>query len=81
MKTKKSEPRPLYLIAADIKLNWKKMDLAAKAYVEAMQELTSMDDIYLYESADGIVRGFLANAGTWRGEDARRIKAELNSML
>ena len=81
MKTKKSEPRPLYVIAADIKINWKNIDPAAQAYLEALQQLNTLDDIYLYESADGIVRGFLANASTWRGAEARRIKEELNSML
>ena len=28
-----------------------------------------------------IVRYFLSNATTWRGEDARRIKAELKALL
>jgi hypothetical protein len=33
------------------------------------------------DGAETIVRYFLSNASTWRGEDAKRIKAELKSML
>ena len=36
---------------------------------------------YYYDSAESVVLYFLANAQGFRGEDARRIKAELNSML
>ena len=32
---------------------------------------------YLFETAEDIVTYFLANATTFRGEDAKRIKAEL----
>jgi hypothetical protein len=37
--------------------------------------------MYGLDSGDMIVRYFLANASTFRGESARRIKKELNSML
>jgi hypothetical protein len=37
--------------------------------------------MYGADDARGIVMYFLANAGTWRGENARRIKAELKGML
>jgi len=33
------------------------------------------------DSGDSIVRYFLSNASTWRGETARRVKKELNAML
>jgi hypothetical protein len=42
--------------------------------------LNSIDDKYGYDSARSIVNYFLANAGTWRGEVARRIKKELKGM-
>jgi hypothetical protein len=33
------------------------------------------------DRADMVVRYFLGNATTWRGADAKRIKAELKSLL
>ena len=74
-------PRPLYEIAFDIENHWPKVNYAAVPYLEAMRELTSIEDHYGQDSADMVVRYFLGNASTWRGEDARRIKAELRSML
>ena len=37
--------------------------------------------MYFYDTAGDIVRYFLANAQTFRGADAKRLKAELKSML
>jgi len=73
--------RPLYEIAADIRRTWAKPNFAAVPYLGAMGELNRITDKYFEDSADSIVRYFLSNAGTWRGEDARRIKTELRSML
>ena len=74
------EPRALHQIAEDIRKNWAKPNYAAVPYLEAMGALGSIKDRYGWDSAASIVLYFLANAGTWRGEDARRIKAELRSM-
>jgi hypothetical protein len=46
-----------------------------------MRSLNSLSDNYYDDSAESIVRYFLSNATTWKGESARQIKAELNSML
>lgn len=73
--------RTLREIALDIHANWPKVNYAARPYLEAMGQLGSITDSYGYDSADGIVRYFLSNASTWRGEAARRIKAELKGML
>lgn len=73
--------RPLYEIAADIRRTWPKPYFGAVPYIEAMGSLSSIKDNYGYDSGDSIVRYFLSNAATWRGEDARRIKAELKGML
>ena len=35
----------------------------------------------MFEDAESIVTYFLANATYWRGEDAKRIKTELKSMI
>lgn len=73
--------RSLNNIAIDIYKNWDNINYAAKPYLSAMFQLNTIDDKYYLDNADSIVRYFLANAGTWRGEAARRIKAELKSML
>jgi hypothetical protein len=46
-----------------------------------MHHLDTMRDKYYYDDAQSVVLYFLANAGTWKGEAARRIKAELKTML
>lgn len=80
--------RKIYEIAAEIqkdigpKGSWGYMASAcAKPYLEAMHNLATLDDKYGLDSARSIVRYFLANASTWRGETARRLKKELNNML
>lgn len=75
------ETRPLYEIAAEIKADWKNVYFGAKPYLDAMMTLDSIDDNYMFDSGRSIVAYFLANAQTWRGETAKRIKKELNSML
>jgi len=79
MKTK--TVRPLYEIASEIKKDWKKVYFGAVPYLDAMSTLDSINDKYMYDSAKSIVLYFLSNAGTWRGDTARRIKKELNAML
>ena len=67
-------------IAKEIRSDWKKPYFGAVPYLEAMETLNSIEDNYYLGSAESIVLYFLANANTWRGETARRIKAELKSM-
>jgi len=76
-----SKTRQLRDIARDIRLNWKNPYFGAIPYLGAMSSLGDIKENYGQDSADHIVRYFLGNAGTWRGEDARRIKKELNGML
>ena len=73
--------RPINEIARDISRDWSKPYFGAVPYLDAMRQLQSIDDQYYYDSADSVVRYFLANASTWRGETAKRIKEELRSML
>lgn len=73
--------RPLYQIADEIRQDWKKVYFGAVPYLEAMRSLSSLSDNYGYDSADSIVRYFLSNATTWKGDTARRIKAELKAAL
>ena len=74
-------PRPLYQIAGEIAMNWPKPYFGAVPYLEAMYSLNSLSDNFYGDSAESVVRYFLSNAMTWKGESARRIKAELNLML
>jgi hypothetical protein len=76
-----NEARPLSAIARDIRAHWPKVNFAAKPYLDAMATLHGIKDPYYYDSGESVVRYFLSNASTWRGENAKRIKAELKAML
>jgi len=73
--------RSLATIAREIRADWKTPNYAAAPYLRAMGELNGIDDKYGYDSARSVVRYFLSNASQWRGDAARRIKAELKGML
>lgn len=73
--------RPLYTIAAEIRGDWKNVYFGAKPYLEAMSSLDSVNDDFIFDSGKSIVIYFLANANTWKGETARRVKAELKGMV
>ena len=72
--------RPIYEIAKEIHKDWKNIYFGAVPYVEAMQELNQITDKYYLDSAKSVILYFLANASSWRGETAKRIKAELKAM-
>jgi len=74
-------PRPLNEIAADIRKTWTKVYFGAVPYLDAMRSMGEIDDNFGMDSGRSIVTYFLSNAKTWRGEDARRVKAELKKML
>lgn len=74
------EHRPLSVIAADIRRNWLNVYFGAVPYLDAMRQLSSIDDDYYADSAKSVVLYFLSNATTWRGEHARRIKSELKAL-
>lgn len=74
-------PRSLSTIAADVRAHWPKVYFGAVPYLDAMATLDSVTDKYMFEDGESIVLYFLANANTWRGPDARRIKAELKLKL
>jgi hypothetical protein len=74
--------RPIYEIAREIHSDWgAKTYFGAKPYISAMLSLSSVDDKYMFDDARTIIRYFLSNAVSWRGEVARRIKAELKEMV
>ena len=73
--------RPISVIAAEISASWKNVNYAAIPYLSAMRSLNTANDRYGYDDAKGIVLYFLSNAAAWRGDDARRIKAELKALV
>jgi len=72
--------RPIYAIAREIRKDWTKVSCYAKPYLDAMSCLDSINDSYGWDSAKSIILYFLSNASTWKGDTAKRIKAELKSM-
>lgn len=73
--------RPIHEIAHEIKLNWQNPYFGAKPYLEAMFTLSGITDKYGYDTAKSIILYFLANASTWRGETAKKIKSELKNLV
>ena len=73
--------RSLYEIAKEIRSDWKNVYFGARPYLAAMSSLGSLKDSYGVEDGYMVVSYFLANAGTWKGEVAKRVKAELKKML
>lgn len=72
--------RPIYEIAYEIKRTWKNVYFGAVPYLDAMCSLNNINDMYGDDSAKSVVLYFLGNANSFRGEDARRIKAELKQL-
>lgn len=72
--------RPLHVIASEIEKTWKKVSPHARPYLDAMFTLNDISENYHYDSGVSIVLYFLSNATGWRGDDAKRIKAELKAM-
>jgi hypothetical protein len=68
-------------IASEIKQDWRVVNFGAVPYLDAMLSLNDMDDTFICDSAREIVLRFLSNANGYRGETAKRVKAELKAML
>lgn len=74
-------PRPLHEIAAEIYNDWERPSPYAMPYMSALRILDSVNDMYYNDSAFEIVARFLANASSWRGPVAKRIKIELRQLI
>lgn len=73
--------RTLRQIALEIKQKWPKPYFGAVPYIDAMLAINGgVNASYGVEDGKTQVIYFLSNASTWRGEDAKRIKAELKKM-
>jgi len=81
-----SNVRPLYVIAREIRQDWKDKNgkpnvyFGAKPYLEAMQILNGIGDSYGMDSAKSIILYFLSNSQTWKGPKAKEIKTELKKI-
>lgn len=73
--------RTIREIAQEIRKDWHPIHFAARPYLDAMLQLETVADRYGFDDARGILLYFLGNASSWRGETARRIKAEIKGML
>jgi len=73
--------RPIYEIAREINNVWSNVYFGAVPYLNAMFSLISINDKYGLDPASEILQYFLANATSFRGEKARRIKAELMQIV
>lgn len=84
-------PRPVNIVAAEIDAAFREIRRNLNPvpswvnhclpYVSAMLELKSFSQFYGLDRGAEIGRRFLSNAQPWRGEQARRIKAEINEAL
>jgi hypothetical protein len=77
-------PRSISEIARDIKRSpwWRSnASIYARDYINAMSCINSIDDQYGLDSGESVVLYALSNMATFKGEEARAIKAELKSHL
>lgn len=75
------ETRPIHEIACEIRQDWKRVYFGAVPYLEAMELLNGPNDLFFADDGYTVIRYFLANAATWKGETAKRVKAELKAMV
>lgn len=79
------ETRLLSAIADEIREDWDNIGEGvsphAEPYLQVMETLSSINDSFGQESGKSIVLYFLSNATHWRGDVARRVKAELRGWL
>ena len=84
--------RPLHTIASEAIMDmegiakgkgkyWRNAFPYLAPYADAMLSLDSVSDNYGWDSGREIVCRFISNAATWKGETAKRIKAELRKIV
>ena len=68
-------------IAGVIRGDWREPYFGAVPYLSAFSHLNKITENYYFDSGESIVKYFLSNASTWRGEVARAVKKELKRRL
>jgi hypothetical protein len=81
LKEMETKTRSLAEIAREIRSDWKKVYFGAVPYLDAMGTMNSIKGKFGWDTGESIVAYSLANATTWRGDVARKVKKELNDML
>jgi hypothetical protein len=75
-------PRPIREIAKNIYVAWgSKVYFGAKPYLDALRYLDTAADSFGQDSGVNVILYFLVNAQTFRGTEARALKAELRLHL
>lgn len=75
------QARSISEIASEIRSDWSNVYFGAVPYLDAMDGLDAITDRYYEDTGKSIVAYFLSNASGWRGETAKRVKAELKAMM
>lgn len=73
--------KPISQYAKEIFEDWKVPSPYAMPYLNAMQEINQVHDMYHLDTASSVVLYFLSNAKGWRGPAARQVKKELNAII
>jgi len=69
-------------IAAAIRADWPTVHPYAEPYVEALEQVQGgWDGKLMYDDARSIGLYLLGNLTRWKGEEARRVKAELKKAV
>jgi len=69
------------IIRRDFAEQGKKIPASAQPYLDALRTLGTVDDAYGMDSGKSIVAYLLSNLGSYKGETARAVKAELKARL
>lgn len=68
-------------IAHAIAKDWQTINPYANEYLKALMTIESAEDNYYADSAKSVILYFLANAGGYRGDNAKAYKALLKGMV
>lgn len=70
-------------VAREIRAKWSKPYFGAVPYLDTLEQVHTSDKNapYMVEQVKDIVLYLLCNMATFRGADARRLKAELKEMI
>lgn len=70
-------------VAREIRAKWSKPYFGAVPYLDALEQVHTSDKNapYMVEQVKDIVPYLLCNMTTFRGADAKRLKAELKEMI
>lgn len=69
------------LIYDDHRAQGKKVNYAAKPYLEALSGMREITDSYGFDPGSSIVAYLLGNLSSWKGDVAKAVKKELNKRL